>query len=306
MAITNYLVHFKTQATYESTVALNPLRNDAVAFIKDATIIHTHGTDYYCGSGPVALESDLANYATTSALTSGLASKANVSHTHTISQISGLQDELNSKLESVSWAEVSGKPSTFTPATHTHSASDITSGTLSISRIPTGTTDTTVALGNHTHPNYLTETDLDGYVLDSELDAYALKSELPDLSDYALKTEIPDISNLATKTELAGYLPLTGGTLTGNLIMGTTSWINFGSVTISANDDGLFIDNDVALDECSLNGVSSIYGYTDLIIGGKNDPANNGRLTLKGGQSEVTLDQSGFKLDNDQILTEAN
>ena len=98
MAITNYLVHFKTEDTYNDKKS--ELRDDAVAFVKDATIIHTHGTDYYCGSGPVALESDLSEYATTTALTSGLAGKANVSHTHTISQVSGLQDELNSKLES--------------------------------------------------------------------------------------------------------------------------------------------------------------------------------------------------------------
>ena len=237
MAITNYLVHFKTEATYESNK--DQLRNDAVAFVGDATIIHTHGTDYHCGSGPVALESDLANYATTSALTSGLASKANVLHTHSISQISGLQEELDSKLKSVSladfgvtatatelnyvdgvtsniqtqlngkaaslhthtasqvldlatvatsgsyndlsnkpaipsldgyatqywvqsqgyltsvpaqsWSSITGKPNTFTPSAHTHSASDITSGTLAIARIPTGTTSSTVALGNHSH-----------------------------------------------------------------------------------------------------------------------------------------------------------
>ena len=34
---------------------------------------------------------------------------------------------------------------------HTHVASDITSGIFDITRIPTGTTSTTVALGNHTH-----------------------------------------------------------------------------------------------------------------------------------------------------------
>jgi hypothetical protein len=39
----------------------------------------------------------------------------------------------------------------YAAATHTHAASDVTSGTLSIDRIPTGTTSTTVALGNHTH-----------------------------------------------------------------------------------------------------------------------------------------------------------
>lgn len=65
MAITNYLVHFKTKANYETTTATNPLRNDAVAFIKDATIIRTHGTDYHCGSGPVALKSELSTVATT-------------------------------------------------------------------------------------------------------------------------------------------------------------------------------------------------------------------------------------------------
>ena len=163
MAITNYLVHFKTNETFEANK--DQLRNDAVAFVGDATIIHTHKTDYYCGSGPVALKSDLANYATTSALTSELsdylplsggtmtgnldmnghliwfdgarsAIKVNAGdiqivhgynsktydfgednltvdgvavslegHTHTISQVSGLQDELDSKLES---ADLSG------------------------------------------------------------------------------------------------------------------------------------------------------------------------------------------------------
>ncbi len=34
------------------------------------------------------------------------------------------------------WDEVSGKPATFPPAAHTHSASDITSGTLSDARLP--------------------------------------------------------------------------------------------------------------------------------------------------------------------------
>lgn len=50
-----------------------------------------------------------------------------------------------------SWDNLSGKPATFTPSAHTHQASDITSGILNIARIPTGTTDTTVALGNHLH-----------------------------------------------------------------------------------------------------------------------------------------------------------
>lgn len=54
------------------------------------------------------------------------------------------------------WSEISGKPSSFTPSAHTHSASEITSGTLALARIPTGTSSSTVALGNHTHSQYLT------------------------------------------------------------------------------------------------------------------------------------------------------
>ena len=49
---------------------------------------------------------------------------------------------------------------TFPPSAHNHSASEITSGVLSLARIPTGTTNSTVALGDHTHAQYITaETD---------------------------------------------------------------------------------------------------------------------------------------------------
>lgn len=50
------------------------------------------------------------------------------------------------------------------PTSHTHSASDITSGTLALARIPTGITSSTVALGNHTHSNYATTSQLDKYL----------------------------------------------------------------------------------------------------------------------------------------------
>ena len=56
----------------------------------------------------------------------------------------------------VAWADVTGKPSSFPPATHTHAAADVSSGTLALARIPTGTTASTVSLGNHTHPGLLT------------------------------------------------------------------------------------------------------------------------------------------------------
>ena len=45
---------------------------------------------------------------------------------------------------------------TANPNSHTHAAADINSGILNIARIPTGTTETTVAFGNHTHSDYVT------------------------------------------------------------------------------------------------------------------------------------------------------
>lgn len=78
---------------------------------------------------------DLAAYATTSAVTSGLAGKADTNHTH--------------------------------------AASDMVSGTLDIARIPTGTNATTVALGNHTHDgaySALVHTHDDRYYTETEVD----------------------------------------------------------------------------------------------------------------------------------------
>lgn len=227
MAITNYLVHFKTQATYASTVASNPLRNDAVAFIKDATIIHTHGTDYYCGKSEVALKTDLAG-------------KANLNHTH--------------------------------------SADDITSGTLDISRIPTGTSSTTVALGDHTHATKHIGS-LSGYIAGNSFETLngtmslneALSSLQKQIQMRATETTLEDY---ALKTELAGYLPLTGGILSGTL-------------TVS-----------------NISNVENLYGLDNFTIYGGLTGA--GTLTFTGGQKSVVLSQSGFTCDGYEILTEDN
>lgn len=49
------------------------------------------------------------------------------------------------------WSNLGEKPSTFTPSAHTHSGADIVSGTVPFARLPTGTSGSTVAIGNHTH-----------------------------------------------------------------------------------------------------------------------------------------------------------
>ena len=64
--------------------------------------------------------------------------KAAATHTHAIADTTGLQAALDGKQAAGSYAS----------ATHNHAATDITSGTLAFARIPTGTTSTTVCIGN--------------------------------------------------------------------------------------------------------------------------------------------------------------
>jgi hypothetical protein len=80
------------------------------------------------------------------AITPASIGAAAASHTHAVADVTGLQSALDGKQAVGSYAN----------ATHQHSAAGITSGTLAIDRIPTGTTGTTVALGNHTHTGFLT------------------------------------------------------------------------------------------------------------------------------------------------------
>jgi hypothetical protein len=50
-------------------------------------------------------------------------------------------------------------------STHNHTAAQTTSGTFDIARIPTGTSGTTVALGNHTHSSYAEVTNTPRYLM---------------------------------------------------------------------------------------------------------------------------------------------
>ena len=59
--------------------------------------------------------------ATKNYVDTGLNTKAPTAHTHP-------------------WADITGKPTTFTPETHTHAAADITTGTLAPARLPAATT----------------------------------------------------------------------------------------------------------------------------------------------------------------------
>ena len=90
-------------------------------------------------------------------------------------------------------------PTTLAPSAHVHSASEITSGTLALDRIPTGTGSNQVALGNHTH-NYAGSSSAGG----------------------AATTALACTGNAATATKLAASVTLTIGN-SGKSFDGSTS-----------------------------------------------------------------------------------
>lgn len=74
-----------------------------------------------------------------------------------------------SSASSVPWSGVAGKPSTFTPSSHTHSAADITSGTLGVDRLPS-----------------IPATKLTGTISSANLPSY-----VDDVLEFASKTNFP-------------------------------------------------------------------------------------------------------------------
>lgn len=229
--INNKLIHFKSKSDFNSRYrettdggnTYGDFLGTSIVFIQDAKQIWTHGQFYD------------ANEATLASL--GITATA-----EELNYMDGVTSNVQTQLN--------GKAAT----SHNHNAFNINAGTLDIARIPTGTSASTVALGNHTHDQYLTD---------------------DDLSQYALKSEIPNISNLATKTELDGYLPLTGGTLSGNLFIK-----ELGAGIFYVEQEGI--------------GVKSTNEGVD-------------KLTLMGGGISLTLTSpNNFTINNEQILTEGN
>jgi hypothetical protein len=100
---------------------------DGKVFWKDASNVITSFTFQ-----SYALASHTHSISDVTGLQTALDGKASSSHTHSISDVTGLQTALDGKASS----------------SHTHAASDITSGTLDIARIPTGSSSSTVCIGN--------------------------------------------------------------------------------------------------------------------------------------------------------------
>jgi hypothetical protein len=100
---------------------------------------------------------NVADGATANSSDATLLARANHTGTQAATTITGLATVATTG----AYGDLSGRPTLgtaaaaattdFAAAAHNHAASAITSGTLDVARIPTGTTSTTVALGNHGH-----------------------------------------------------------------------------------------------------------------------------------------------------------
>lgn len=276
--INNKLIHFKSKSDFNGRYAestddgktYGDFLGTSIVFIQDAKQIWTHGQFYD------ANETTLASLGVTATA-------------EELNYVDGVTSNIQTQL--------SGKAA----SSHNHNASDINAGTLDIARIPTGTSASTVALGNHTHTGYAASSHIHSTANITVLTAYtegtstttlnsamslnaalaSLQNQIQDkvssssLDDYALKSEIPDISDLATKTELAGYLPLTGGTLSGSLFVK-----EFGAGLLYIENAG---------------------------IGLKSTNTGDDPISIMGGGIALNLTSSNdFTINNAQILTEAN
>ena len=106
---------------------------------------------------------DLDNYATKNEFTGHTGN----TYVHVTSSDKTNWNKVSNKLDTSTFNTYTGATNTTisnlqttvngkAPISHSHSANDITGGTLALARIPTGTTSSTVARGDHSHSNYVT------------------------------------------------------------------------------------------------------------------------------------------------------
>ncbi|WP_264766136.1 phage tail protein, partial [Moraxella catarrhalis] len=116
------------------------------------------------------------------------------SHSHTISDISGLQSLLNAKANSNhshSWNSITDKPQSFTPSSHTHQASDIT--------------DLHTILSKYATKDEIPRINTDGLTIDTS--NLATKSSVNELSEQiATKADLSHTHTMSEVTDLSAEL----------------------------------------------------------------------------------------------------
>ena len=210
-------------------------------------------------------------------LTADLAAKANLSHTHTIADIANLQSSLDSKAAT----------------THTHTAANITAGTLDIARIPTGTTSTTVSLGDHTHTGYAatthTHTIADTANLQSSLDSKAATTHTHTIADTTnlqssldSKAATTHTHTIADTTNLQSSLDSKAATTHTHTAANITDFTN---ATATVIGDRVQAGTNVTVDYDSGTGITTISSAG----GGGGGTPSTAVLTVAGRTGDVVL-----------------
>ena len=150
--------------------------------------------------------SDIATKASTSDLNSGLATKANVSHTHAQSEVTGLTDALAAKASTKALTE---GLATKADASHTHAQSEVTGLTDALALLAAKTEVTSAIdalrqemLGDTLVDAYNTFTELAAYIADPKGAADALTAAVGNKADKATTLTGYGITDAYTKTEV--------------------------------------------------------------------------------------------------------
>ena len=181
--------------------------------------------------GALSAKLDIANF-TWGNLAGVPTSFTPATHTHIISQITGLQAALDSKQATgaylvaadLTWANISGKPATFAPSAHTHVIGDVTG--LQSALDGKAATAHSHAIADVTG----LQTALDGK---QAAGSYAAASHGHVIADVTgLQTAL---DGKAATSHTHPYLPLTGGSLSGILNANGNIWVT--SVGYNPNGD---------------------------------------------------------------------
>ena len=150
--------------------------------------------------------SDIATKASTSDLNSGLATKANVSHTHAQSEVTGLTDALAAKASTKALTE---GLATKADASHTHAQSEVTGLTEALALLAAKTEVTSAIdalrqemLGDTPVEAYNTFTELAAYIAEHKDAADALTAAVGNKADKATTLTGYGITDAYTKTEV--------------------------------------------------------------------------------------------------------
>ena len=188
--ITSKEVDAKIAALVDSAPGTLDTLNELAAALGDDPNFATTITAQIASKADAA---DLADYATTEALTSGLAGKANTTHTHTVSQITDLGTTLSKYATTTALTSgLAGKANT----THTHTVSQITDLGTTLSKYATTTALTSGLAGkaNTTHTHTVSQ------ITDLNLGNYATKTALTEGLEGKANTShthaISDVTNL--------------------------------------------------------------------------------------------------------------